>query len=236
MTIKTPIIVSLAALAVAGPAQAAGSASKEETIGVGTGVLVGALAGGPVGAIIGAAVGAKLGDSFNDRGERIAALDADLDGSRRTVASLENNVDTLAAEVDRLEALARPELISLMAAGIEMDLLFRTDEHALTPEGSARLAEFAGTLAGLPGIAVRIDGYSDERGDEAYNRTLSKKRAQHVQGLFVNAGMSPDRISVTAHGESPAGEKTPDSYALERKVSITVFSDESTSLAQAPGH
>ena len=45
---------------------AAGNPSKEESVGVGTGVVIGAIAGGPVGAIIGAASGAKLGDEFHD--------------------------------------------------------------------------------------------------------------------------------------------------------------------------
>ncbi len=41
------------------------SASKQESIGIVTGLAVGAVAGGPIGAVIGAAVGAWMGDHYH---------------------------------------------------------------------------------------------------------------------------------------------------------------------------
>ena len=64
----TTTIASVIVLALCSQTAAA-DASKEETIGVGSGAVVGALAGGPVGFIIGAAVGAKLGDNMHKKSE-----------------------------------------------------------------------------------------------------------------------------------------------------------------------
>jgi len=142
---------------------ASAAASTKENIGIGSGAVVGALAGGPVGFIIGAAIGAKLGDAANSKSERIDALQGSLQDSQRSVASLESGIDELSAEVEQLQSVARPELVSLMQAGIDMDLLFRTDEFALTDTTGDRLAQMAGTLARMPGVRIQLDGFADER-------------------------------------------------------------------------
>ena len=76
-------------------------------------------------------------------------------------------------EVTRLQEVAAPELLALMQAGIDMDLLFRTDEAALTDATSDRLQRLAGSLAGMPGVNIQLDGFADERGDETYNQALA---------------------------------------------------------------
>ena len=237
---KSIVVTGIIAVLAAGTASAA-NPSKEENIGVGTGVIVGAVAGGPVGALLGAAIGAKLGDSFHRRGEQVEALDSDLRQTQAASASLRRDLlalsrdnDTLERELADLEGAARPELLSLLQAGIAMDLLFRTDEHVLTGETDSRLSSMAATLASMPDVSIRLDGFADERGDEDYNRALSRKRAEYVRDLLVSHGVSTDRIKVNANGESVASEKTVDSYALERKVSLTLFVDDSTSFASNP--
>jgi len=213
---------------------ASAAASREENIGVGSGAVVGALAGGPVGLIIGAAIGAKLGEKANARSERIESLQDSLQTSQRSVANLETGIDELSAEIEQLNRVAQPELVSLMQAGIDMDLLFRTDEFALTDTTGDRLAEMAGTLARMPGVRIQLDGFADERGDAAYNHVLSEKRVEFVRDLFVASGVHPTRISTSAHGEAIAQAPDADSYALERRVSVKLFIDNAQSLASNP--
>lgn len=237
-TIWTLTLTGLVAASLAAPAASAETASKQETIGVGTGAIVGAAAGGPVGLIIGAAIGAKLGDTLHQKDSEIDSLATTLDRSRDTIENLEANVGVLKSDIDDVvreledaRRVSRPELVSLLQAGIAMDLLFRTDEHVLTDTTGDRLAQFAGVLSQMPGIRVRLAGFADERGDEAYNLELSKKRVEFVRDQLVAAGIAPERIGTSALGESPAVDATPDSYALERRVSMTVFIDESPSFA-----
>jgi outer membrane protein OmpA-like peptidoglycan-associated protein len=220
---------------------AAESASKEENVGVGAGVIVGAVAGGPAGAIIGAAIGAKLGDTFRRRGDEVDTLDQDLRTSRVSLKQLEKDlVDlskdnvSLERDLEEMRAEARPELLSLLQAGIEMDLLFRTDEHVLSGTTDERLKAMAVTLSSLPDVSIRLDGFADERGDAGYNQNLSRMRADHVRDVLVSSGIPSARIKVNANGESPAADKSVDSYALERRVSLTLFVEESTAFASNP--
>ena len=230
-TVTFIITASLLAMLAAAPAQAASRTSKQEAVGVGTGALVGAAAGGPVGFIIGAAIGAKLGDTWHDRTEQIETLTSSLEQSHSTTIVLERDIDVLTAEIDRLQSVARPELVSLLQAGIAMDLLFRTDEAALADTTGDRLSKLASTLASMPQIRIQLDGFADERGDAAYNLELSERRVDFVREQFVSAGVHPARISVSAHGESVAQDDNADSYALERRVSLKLFIDDAPSVA-----
>lgn len=235
---RNTIIILGTTLLLAGNAAFAKSSPKEEHIGVGIGATVGALAGGPVGAIVGAAIGAKFGDGYSKKNDEIADLSASLQLSSERVVDLEQSITELNRDVSvldsdlrRLQAQARPELLSLLQAGIEMDLLFRTDERVLIDETRSRVGQLASTLASMPDVHIQLDGFADERGDETYNRQLSAERASYIRKLLIDNGVASDRISVSAHGESPASDASADSYALERKVSLTLFIQASPSLA-----
>jgi len=237
---KTITAISLLAL-LATSSTFAATASKKETAGVGAGGVIGAIAGGPVGFIIGAAIGAKIGDTMHKKSTTIDELTVSLDDSRHDVSelegdvqSLETDVASLGVELDRMREFDRPQLINLLQAGIAMDLLFRTDEHALADTTGDRLAQLAGSLASMPDIRVQLDGFADERGDEDYNQDLSRKRVEFVRDQLIAAGVHPARIRVSAHGEAPAQDNTGDSYALERRVSLKLFIENSQSFAANP--
>ncbi len=227
------ILTGLIAVLAAAPAFAE-SASKEESIGVSAGAVIGVIAGGPVGLVVGAALGAKLGEEFSQRDTEIDQLSASLQGSQSRVNELERDVVALGGDLQRMQEESRPELLSLLQAGIEMDLLFRTDEDVLSATTGSRLQQLAASLATMPGVFVRLDGFADERGNAAYNQKLSARRAEHVMHVLLANGVPAARVSVRAHGESPAADNNVDSFAFERKVSLTLYIEDSPSFAANP--
>lgn len=225
----------------AGAVPAAESSSRPEAIGVGMGATVGAIAGGPVGFILGAAIGAKIGDEYHQKEAQIATLTNGLQYSQERVATLQGNVTALQAslatrtrDLEHMQASAAPDMQELLRAGIAIDLLFRTGEDVLTDDTRLRLRELADSLSAMPEIRLQLDGFADERGDESYNQALSERRARHVRDLLVGQGVAEGRITVAAHGESAAVDASADSYALERKVSVTLFAADSQHLAANP--
>ena len=227
------ILTGLIAVLAAAPAFAE-SASKEESIGVSAGAVIGVIAGGPVGLVVGAALGAKLGEEFFQRDTEIDQLSASLQGSQSRVNELERDVVALGGDLQRMQQESRPELLSLLQAGIEMDLLFRTDEDVLSATTGSRLQQLAASLATMPGVFVRLDGFADERGNAAYNQKLSARRAEHVMHVLLANGVPAARINVRAHGESPSADNNVDSFAFERKVSLTLYIEDSPSFAANP--
>lgn len=224
---KTTAIITILTLCASAPAVAA-KPSKQESAGVGAGVAIGAAAGGPVGAIIGAAIGARLGDRMHRKNHDIESLNTSLDESRRSL-------EAVSTELAQIKEIDRPALVHLMEAGIAMDVLFRTDEHVLADSTGDRLAQLAQRIAAMPDIHVRLDGFADERGAVDYNLALSQKRVDFVRDQLVSAGVDPARINVAAHGETPAQDDTADSFALERRVSLKLFINDSPAFASNPG-
>ena len=237
---KNIILVGLITSLTVAPAFAEPS-SKEENVGIGLGATIGAVAGGPVGLIVGAALGAKIGDGYHQRNDKVDSLSASLNTSEARAAQLDGDIRSLNGqiagldnEVERLRESSSPELVSLLQAGIAMDLLFRTDEDQLAVATNGKLQQLATTLAAMQDVQIRLDGFADERGDANYNQLLSVRRAEHVRDLLQANGVSASRIQINAHGESPAIDTNTDSYALERKVSLTLYVEDSTSFASNP--
>ena len=184
--------------------------------------------------MIGGAIGAKLGDSMYQKNQSIDELSVSLRQSNSDLRTLNVSYDSVNGELEHMQRVARPELVSMLEAGIAMDLLFRTDEHVLADTTGDRLASLGSTLATMTDVRVRLDGFADERGDETYNYNLSTQRVEFVRDQLIAAGIHPSRIQISAHGEAPAQDASVDSYALERRVSLTVFIDDPQSVAQLP--
>jgi outer membrane protein OmpA-like peptidoglycan-associated protein len=159
--------------------------------------------------------------------EKIAELESSVD-------ALNSDINSLGGDLQHMRAIARPELLALMQAGIEMDLLFRTDEDTLGITTDSKLRDLAASLSTMPDIYIQLDGFADERGDPVYNQQLSARRAAHVRDVLVSNGIAESRIKLAAHGESPAADNNIDSLAFERKVSLTLFVEDTPSFASNP--
>jgi OmpA-OmpF porin, OOP family len=74
-----------------------------------------------------------------------------------------------------------------------------------------------------PDLRVRIDGYTDSSGTEAYNQQLSQRRAEAVRKFFIDNGIAPRRLEARGFGESnPAyPNDSPANMAKNRRVEFT---------------
>lgn len=50
-------------------------------------------------------------------------------------------------------------------------------------------------------VAIRIEGYADERGTSEYNIALGEKRAQTVRKYLMALGITPSRMDLISYGE-----------------------------------
>jgi outer membrane protein OmpA-like peptidoglycan-associated protein len=198
-------------------------ASKQENIGVATGLAVGAVAGGPVGAIFGAAAGAWLGDRYHKQNEARALIASDLRAS-------EDHSSHLAAEMQRMSTSladsdakrAQLEAALERTQELESSVLFRTGTSELEPAALVQVAKLGALVAGLPDVTVHLSGYADPRGTEAFNLALSQRRAESVKTALQNAGVDANRMVVEGLGAADdcGDEDDLDIDALERRVDI----------------
>ena len=223
----------LATSSMAGPKN---RAPKEESIGLGSGAAIGAIAGGPVGFVIGAAFGGWLGDRFHQ--ERSARRMAD---ERAAEASAHvGSLETLLASSQRAVAAKDAELFTQrvehrrdLQEALSVEVFFRTEDSGLGDPTEERLAKLAALVEPMEGAVIRLDGYTDARGTEKFNTTLSIARAEAVRDALIRGGMPADRVIVTAVGESgsTATELDTDGMALDRRVEMNVVDVETGRVA-----
>lgn len=211
-----------AALAIAAPAHAGEGVkkggSKQESIGMVSGLTVGALAGGPFGAVIGAATGALLGDKYHRQAADKAALAANLSEVKASQTRLEGDLVVTREEGEKLGmAVDR-------GRDLETTVGFRTGDASLSDEDVMRLQKI-GALAGAVGkVKVRVSGYTDPRGSKKLNAALSERRADAVAHVLVESGVEPGRLIIEARGEadSKTAEGDMDGYAFDRRVTVKI--------------
>lgn len=79
---------------------------------------------------------------------------------------------------------------------------FEYDKDQLTAEAKAILDAVVPGLAAQPKLTLEIGGHTDSRGTDAYNKSLSQRRANSVKAYLAAKGVAPERLSAVGYGES----------------------------------
>ena len=81
-------------------------------------------------------------------------------------------------------------------------VFFRTNRDVIRGVSFPLLRNVAAVLKAKPGItAVDVEGHTDDRGKDAYNKDLSQRRAQSVVEFLVKEGVARDRLNAVGYGE-----------------------------------
>lgn len=78
---------------------------------------------------------------------------------------------------------------------------FDFDKSILRPEYTTQLDELAEVMKEFPEAEFQVNGHTDVRGSDAYNVTLSKRRAEYIKNQLVERGIPSDKMSVISHGK-----------------------------------
>ena len=237
--LKTTFAGALVAAAIGNSASAspapAATPSRQENIGLGSGLVIGALAGGPFGALAGAAAGAWLGDQYAKGEHQRAALTGQVAAeSAKSIALTTQLAAANRASAERASDRDRYERLVADLHRLESDVPFRTNEAVLSSEATEHLRALGTVLAGLPQARVRVTGFADPRGTERQNVALSRRRANAVVTVLSEAGVRSEQMVIEARGAADASPDatTLDDYALERRASVRLEPDGAAMSAQ----
>lgn len=183
-------------------------ASKGALIGAAAGAVVGLVSGDDAverrqRALIGAGVGALAGGSigyYMDRQE--AKLRAELEGTGVSVTRIGDN-------------------ITLNMAG---NITFATDSSDLSPAFYDVLNSVGKVLNEFDKTVVEVAGHTDSTGTDAYNQSLSERRAGTVSRYLQAQNVNSQRIISVGMGEARpvADNSTPEGRQANRRVEITM--------------
>ena len=179
-----------------------------------------------IGGIGGALGGYLLGDLLggrNDRTEKIvgagigaiagAGVGAYMDAQEKKLRQ-----QTAGTGVDVVRQ--GDDLLLRMPSGIT----FATNQSSIEPRFQPTLDQVAQTLSEYPKTMIDVLGHTDSDGSEAYNQSLSERRAQSVASYLGGHGVAPVRVATKGYGEmQPIGSnETPDGKAQNRRVEIKI--------------
>jgi peptidoglycan-associated lipoprotein len=80
-------------------------------------------------------------------------------------------------------------------------IFFDFDSAEIRGDGPQIVAAHAKHLASRPGIRVRLEGHTDERGSREYNIGLGERRAQAVRRALMLQGAGEVQLSTVSYGE-----------------------------------
>jgi outer membrane protein OmpA-like peptidoglycan-associated protein len=114
---------------------------------------------------------------------------------------------------------AAPQVITLSDAG---DVLFEFDRSDLTPAARTELTALMPQLMAADVVSIKVVGHTDSKGTDAYNQSLSERRAASVVAFVLSQGVPTSKLSSEGRGESePVDTNDTDAgRAKNRRVEI----------------
>ncbi len=155
-----------------------------------------------------------------------------ISGEVRAIQGLSSQVagrtESLAAALKDLGAKTTPTEIRI---AMSADVLFDFDKADIKTEAEPSLDKVVTVLKSYPKAAVTIEGYTDAKGSDAYNRRLSERRAEAVRGwLAARGGLGGMAFTTRGNGAErpvapnrrPDGSDNPEGRQKNRRVEIVV--------------
>jgi outer membrane protein OmpA-like peptidoglycan-associated protein len=102
-------------------------------------------------------------------------------------------------------------------------IAFRTNQSELDGDGMATVERHVlPQLEIARGMYIRVEGNTDNIGDETLNRPLSEQRARAIVTFLISRGVDPARIVARGNGSARpvASNRTPEGRARNRRTDV----------------
>lgn len=120
---------------------------------------------------------------------------------------------------------------------VDLAVFYEFDSAQLTPQAKALLIDLGRALTSpkLRNSVFLLAGHTDAKGSNAYNQSLSERRAVEARRFLVqNFGIRPDRLIVVGFGEEFLADPARPHDAINRRVEVTLL-EEIESIGNAYG-
>jgi outer membrane protein OmpA-like peptidoglycan-associated protein len=112
------------------------------------------------------------------------------------------------------------------------NVFFEFNSALITKDSKIELDKLFSLLANNPAINVEIQGHTDSKGRNSYNKDLSQKRAESVRSYVIKKGISSKRVTAKGYGEKQPiarnenadGTDNEEGRALNRRIELKILS------------
>ncbi|GAB3830528.1 OmpA family protein [Hymenobacter jeollabukensis] len=146
-----------------------------------------------------------------DRGQKLTGVVSDLSGAASDLGATMTDMG--------------------LVINFNADVLFDFDKADIKPEAGPTLQKLAEVVKQYTKSRVVINGYTDAKGNDAYNLTLSQRRAQAIADWLQQHGANAGgQIQVKGYGEAnpvapnarPDGSDNPAGRQQNRRVEVII--------------
>lgn len=179
------------------------------------------------GAVIGAGAGAAIGGVIgNQTGStaRGAIIGAVVGGAAGAVIG--HQMDQQAKELDQSIPGAKVERVGEgIQVTFDSGLLFDFDSDKIRPDAAKNFQELANSLKKFGNSNLLIVGHTDSQGEDAYNMSLSQRRANSASAYLQSLGVPASRMSTSGRGEAEpvSTNDTEAGRQLNRRVEVAIY-------------
>jgi len=105
-------------------------------------------------------------------------------------------------------------------------VLFDFDSSQLNEDDREIIRTHAKFLTENPEFIVKIEGHTDERGSQDYNKRLGVERANVIRNELIDQGVQSKQVAITSYGEEkPKSQGQNESAWAANRRAIFVYSD-----------
>jgi len=119
-----------------------------------------------------------------------------------------------------------PDVVKKFTGSIK-GINFETGSAKILKSSNATLDKAVAVLNDFPELKLRIEGHTDDVGDDASNMTLSQDRAASVRQYMIEKGIDSRRLVAQGYGETKpiADNKTSKGRAANRRIEFTIIGE-----------
>jgi len=127
---------------------------------------------------------------------------------------------TISKTADKLEA-AITSGDSFVLEGLN----FEYNNNTLTAESKVILADVVSTLKKNKDVKIVVEGHTDDKGNDAFNKSLSQRRADSIKNSMIKSGISSARLKAVGFGERHpiATNGTEEGRAKNRRIEFKII-------------
>jgi outer membrane protein OmpA-like peptidoglycan-associated protein len=193
------------------------------------GVAVGATGGAVLGGIIGNNVGKKSNTALGAIiGAAVGGVAGGIIGNKMDRQAEKIKTELPGAKVERIGEGIKVTFDEANPDGSKAGVYFATNQYDINANSKLALDKMIKIFSEYPETDLLIEGHTDDVGKDAYNLSLSQRRAQAVAGYLKNTGLQSSRLITKWYGETQpvADNATVENKALNRRVEFVITANE----------
>ncbi|MBN2108955.1 MAG: OmpA family protein [Deltaproteobacteria bacterium] len=157
------------------------------------------------GAAIGSVVGAGLGYAIGGKKGALIGAGAGLAAGGLTGAAIGKYMDNQERElrqtVRQADAVSIRRDKDILEITFKSDVVFKKNSAVLKTGAYSEIDRICSVLSKYPQCRIRLEGHTDSRGPEYYNKKLSLARAEAIKKALIMRNIAPNRLETIGMGE-----------------------------------